>query len=263
MIYKEYIRQLARNRKREDGREPMEMRKIEIQHNPFSRPEGSALIKMGDTVLVSGVKMEVGEPFPDSPDAGILMVGAEFSPIASPEFESGPPQEDSIELARVVDRGIRESKAIDMEALCIKPREKTWMVMIDIQILNHDGNLIDAAALASAAAIANTKMPAYEDDKVNYEKRNKSLPVKHKPIAVSFAKIEGNIFMDPTFAEEAVMDGGIVITVRDDGNVNSIQMLGNGGFSQSEIESLIDTAVEKSKEMRVFTEKSTKVMEFL
>ena len=87
--------------------------------------------------------------------------------------------------------------------------------------------------------------------------------MKHKPIAVSFAKIEGNIFMDPTFAEEAVMDGGIVITVRDDGNVNSIQMLGNGGFSQSEIESLIDTAVEKSKEMRVFTEKSTKVMEFL
>ncbi len=263
MIDKEYIRQLARQKKREDGRDPMEMRKIEIQHNPFSRPEGSALVRIGDTVLIAGVKMDVGEPFPDSPNEGVLMVGAEFSPIASPDFESGPPQEDSIELARVVDRGIRESKAIDFEALCITPKEKVWMVFIDIQMLNHGGNLIDAAALASAAAIANAKMPSYENEAVNYEKRNKSLPVRYTPIAVSFVKIENSIFIDPSYAEESVMDGGIVITVRDDNHINSIQMLGTGGFSREETETLLDTAVEKSKAMRAALEKPSKVMEFL
>lgn len=39
--------------------------------------------------------------------------------MASPAFESGRPPESAIELGRIVERGLRESKAIDTEALCI------------------------------------------------------------------------------------------------------------------------------------------------
>ena len=63
--------------------------------------------------FLCGVKVGTGEPFEDTPNDGVLTVNAELVPVASPNFEPGPPNEDSIELARVVDRGISESHAID------------------------------------------------------------------------------------------------------------------------------------------------------
>ena len=86
--------------------------------------------------------MDVAEPYPDSQDKGNLMVTAEFLPLSSPRIELGPPQFDSIELARVIDRGIRESKFIELEKLCIKEGEKVWTVFIDIYSINDDGNLL-------------------------------------------------------------------------------------------------------------------------
>ena len=72
--------------------------------------------------------MELGVPYSDTPDEGSLMVGAEFLPMASSDFEMGPPGVDAIELARVVDRSIRESEAIDMKKLCIETGKKMWIV---------------------------------------------------------------------------------------------------------------------------------------
>ena len=91
-----------------------------------------------------------------------MTVNAELVPLAAPNFEPGPPDENSIELARIVDRGIRESKAIDTAKLCIEPGKKVFVVFVDVYVLNHDGNLIDAAALAAVSALMNTKMPNYE-----------------------------------------------------------------------------------------------------
>jgi len=84
--------------------------------------------------------------------------------MASPRFESGPPNEESIEVARVIDRGIRESGAIDTKKLLIE-ENLVWIVFIDVHVLDHDGNLIDAGGIASMAALLNTRLPKYEDGK--------------------------------------------------------------------------------------------------
>ena len=41
-------------------------------------------------------------------------------PLADPTAEPGPPGEDVIELARVVDRGIRESGMVDLKQLVLE-----------------------------------------------------------------------------------------------------------------------------------------------
>ena len=48
-----------------------------------------------------------------------MRFNVEFSPMASPNFESGRPGEAAIELARLVERSLRETRAIDQEALCV------------------------------------------------------------------------------------------------------------------------------------------------
>jgi exosome complex component RRP42 len=115
------IAQLIEKGERLDGRELTEYREIKLEQGIIERAEGSARVRLGKTEVVVGTKIEMGEPFADTPNEGVLTVNAELVPLASPSFEPGPPDETSIELARIVDRGIRESKMIDTEKLCIVP----------------------------------------------------------------------------------------------------------------------------------------------
>ncbi len=250
MLQNQYILNLASKGLRIDKRKQDEFRKTEVEKNPIDKAEGSARVRMGKTDVLVGVKMEVGEPFPDKQDEGTLIVNAEFSPLASPKFETGPPREDAIELARVVDRGIRESGAIDTKKLCIKKGEKVWMVFIDIQILNHDGNLMDAAALAAITALLGTKIPEYDGKMVNHEKRTKKLHVLFKPVPVTTVKIAGNMFVDPCLDEENIMGARLTVTTKDDGNMCSLQKGGSEPLVMEEIEKALDLAVEKGKELR-------------
>jgi len=87
-IDREFVEDLLRKGERIDGRAFNEYRKIEIEANVVpAKAEGSALVRLGDTSVVAGVKVLVGERYPDSPDEGVTMVTAEMSPIASPLFE--------------------------------------------------------------------------------------------------------------------------------------------------------------------------------
>ncbi len=247
---KTYFEALLKNGKRSDGRGFLDYRSVEIKKDIISKAEGSASVKFGKTHVIAGVKLDVGQPFPDTPNEGILIVNAEFSPIASPEFEPGPPTEDAIELARVVDRGIRESKAIDLDKLVIVPKEKVWMVFIDIHIINHDGNLIDASALASLAALTVTKIPKYEDEKIIRGEYSGNLPLSHYPINISVWKFEDKLLLDPVKGEEEILDAGLSIAIREDDKICSIQKMGNRALSFDDIDRMVDVAFKKSKELR-------------
>ena len=251
MVQDNFVRKLAAEDKRMDGRMLDELRKIVIEKNPISKADGSALVRLGKTQVLAGVKLDVGKPFSDKPDEGVLITSAEFSPISSPDFELGPPRDDSIELARIVDRGIRESGAVDMKKLCVEEKEKVWMLNIDISILDNFGNLIDAAALASAVAIKNAVFPKYEDGAVVFrEKTKKKLPVKYFPVACTFARVGTSILLDPSREEENASTARLTITTRDDGDVCAIQKGGSGELAYELIEKALDLSVKTGKEIR-------------
>ena len=249
-IDKNYIKKMVEEGKRVDGRKFDEMRKIEIKKGYLEKAEGSTLVKIGDTEVVVGVKMEIGEPFPDSPDEGVLMVGSELSPISSPEFETGPPSEDAIELARVVDRGVRESKTLDFKKLCIEEGEKVWRVCVDIQIINDDGNLIDASSIGAIAALSNTKIPKIDGDKIDRSEFTGKLELKNIPIACTIVKINGKLLIDPTFEEGNSTEGRITITSIDDGSLCAMQKGNIGGFTPEEIYKAVDLSIKEGKKIR-------------
>ncbi len=246
------VAQMIAGGKRLDGRGPNDYREIQIESGFIERAEGSARIRLGKTEILVGVKIEIGEPFPDTPNEGVLTVNAELVPLASPTFEAGPPDENSIELARVVDRGIRESKAIATDELVIKAGEKVFVVFIDVWVLNYDGNLIDASALAALAALLNTKMFNYElkEGEVKIKPGYKPLPIRNYPIAVSFAKISDKIIVDPWLEEEQVMDTRLTMAVEKDGKICAIQKGGAGTFTTQQILEMSKIAQEKSAELR-------------
>lgn len=250
-VQKQYLLNAISKGARE-GRGNEDFRKIELETGVIHKAEGSARVRMGNTEIIVGVKMDVGKPFPDTPDEGVMMVNAELSPLASSDFETGPPRENSIELSRVIDRGIRESHTIDTKKLCIEKGELVWMVFVDIQIINHDGNLIDAAALASVAALHNAKMPEYDKktERPNFEKKTKKLPLRCKPITVTLHKVKDSFIVDPTYDEETIVDARFTVTTKDDGNLCAIQKGGSESLSLDEIYKAFDISIKKGKELR-------------
>ncbi|MCW3992968.1 MAG: exosome complex protein Rrp42, partial [Candidatus Bathyarchaeota archaeon] len=229
-VKQKQIMDLIAKGKRLDSRGLTDYREIKVEQGLIERAEGSARVLLGKTEIMAGTKIEIGKPFSDTPNAGVLTVNVELVPLASPTFEPGPPKENAIELARVVDRGIRESKALDFKKLCIKPGKKVFVIFVDIYVLNHDGNLIDASALAALAALLNTKMFNYEieEDEVKIKPGYTPLHVSKHPIAVTFAKINDKLIVDPWLEEEQIMDARLTVTTDDDGNVCAMQKGGSG-----------------------------------
>lgn len=248
-IDESYIRELAEKGLRSDGRRLDEFRNAEIETNVIKSAEGSAQVRLGNTVVIAGVKMSVGEPFEDKPDEGVLMVGAELTPLADPEFEPGPPDIRSIEVARVVDRTVRESKMIDVKALKIDD-EHVWIVNVDLHVMNFDGNLIDAGSLAAVAALATSRMPKYEDGKVDYDEHSGSLPITAMPVSVTTVKVNGKLLVDPSKEEENAADARLTVSVKNDGNVCSLQKGGVEGFTVEELHEMLRLAGEKQKPLR-------------
>src|SRR3989337_4232268 len=243
--------QLISHANRLDGRGLTDYREVQLETGLIERAEGSARVRLGKTEVLVGVKFEVGEPFPDTPNEGVLTVNAELVPLASPTFEPGPPDENSIELARIVDRGIRESKAIDTAKLCIEPGKNVFVVFVDVLVLNHDGNLIDASALAAVAALLNTKMPNYEieEGEVKIKQGYTPLPLKSRPITVTLGKINDKLIVDPWLEEEQVMDARISMAINDEGNICAVQKGLSGYFKPQPIIEASKLAREKAAEL--------------
>ena len=246
------IAQTIDSGKRLDGRALTDFREFKIEQGLIEKAEGSARVHLGNSEVLVGVKVEIGAPFPDTPNEGVMTVNAELVPLASPTYETGPPDETSIELARIVDRGIRESKAIDTEKLCIEPGKKVFVVFVDVWVLNYDGNLIDTAALAAMSALLNTKMPNFEikDGEVKIKQGYTPLPLRSHPITVTVGKINDKLIIDPGAEEEQVMDARLTMAINDQGNICAIQKGLAGYFTPQQIIEASKLAQEKAAELR-------------
>lgn len=245
-LKREYLEKISSEGTRIDGRKFDEMRELKVTTNFVPRAEGSAEVRLGNTRVVVGVKVEQGTPFPDTPNSGILTTNAELLPMASPTFESGPPNQNAIELARVVDRGIRESKMIDLDKLVIEEGEKVWVVFIDIDIIDYDGNLIDACSIGAVAALMEAKVPG---SKVAGSK-DFPLPVNHVPVMTTFAKIGSSLVVDPSLEEEEVANARISVSTNEEGHVVAMQKGLAGSITEEELIYAVETSIKLGKNIR-------------
>lgn len=246
VIKRNYINELVSKDRRVDERKLNDIRPITIELNPISTAEGSARVRLGNTDVLVGIKAGIGEPYPDSPDRGVLTTNAELVPLASPYFEIGPPKEEAIELSRVVDRGIREGKTISLDKLCIIPGEKVWILYIDIHVLDYDGNLFDAGTLGALAALTNTFLPLSRYE----ESDDRKLEVEHYPLACTMVKLGDKLVVDPSADEEKVCSARLTITTDENGDIRAMQK-GNGGhFSIEELKNAVKVAQDVNLRIR-------------
>jgi exosome complex component RRP42 len=251
------IKQLVRDGKRADGRKLDEMREITIEKGMAENSEGSAIVNLGDTRVIAGLKMSVGTPYPDSPAEGNLSIGAEALPLAHSEYESGRPSDDEVELARVVDRGIRESKSIDFDQLCIVEGEAVWTGFMDFYALNGDGNLFDAGCIAALVGFLNSRIPKLDEEhNIIKGEYSGSLKMKQIPILTTFVKIGNKILLDPTFLEEKAAEARYSVATTESGTIVAMQKGVGGSFTLDEVNYMLDTAFKVGDKVREIVKKA-------
>lgn len=226
---------------RVDGRRSFDYRRITIK---FGREDGSSEVQLGQTHVMGFVTSQLVQPYRDRPNEGTLAIYTEFSPMADPSFESGRPGESAVEVGRIIDRGLRESRAVDTESLCVVAGKLVWSIRIDLHIIDNGGNLVDAANIAALAALSTFRRPECtlggEDGQeviVHLPEEREPIPliIHHLPVAVTFGFIgkENTVVIDPTHYEETVMGGRMTATLNTNGDVCAIQKAGGEGVMQS------------------------------
>ncbi|MEM3209090.1 MAG: exosome complex protein Rrp42 [Saccharolobus sp.] len=252
IIKKESIVNLYEKGIRQDGRKLTDYRPLSIVLDYAKKANGSALVKLGNTMVLAGTKIEIGKPYEDMPNQGVLIVNVELLPLAYETFEPGPPDENAIELARVVDRSLRDSRAIDLSKLVIEPGKNVWTVWLDVYVLDYGGNVIDACTLASVAALYNSKLYKVERSedgiKINKDEIIGKLPMNYPVVTISVAKIDKYLIVDPDLEEESIMDAKISFSYTPDFKIVGIQKSGKGSLSLQDVtqaESLARSAAGK------------------
>ena len=262
-VTKKRIADYLNQGKRFDGRTPFEYRDLKIETGISNKAEGSVRVTLGTTEVLAGVKLGMMTPFGDSPESGVLMVTAEFSPMASEKFERGPPSIESVELARIVDRGIRESEVIDLDKLCVKEGEKVWSVFVDIYPINDGGNLIDAASIAAIAALKSAVFPKVEKDVIQYgEFTDKKLPLNEAfPVTMTFYKIGQKFVLDPVTEEEEASEARLSVAIsatKKEESINAMQKGGDFTLSMEDVDMMLEVASKEVKKLHDAVNKAVK-----
>lgn len=239
--------------KRLDGRELEEMRPLEIELGVIGKADGSSRVRLGNSEVVAGVKVETGEPFEGLENKGALILSAEVLPTASPHVEPGPPDEETIELARVVDRGVRESEMVDLDKLALIPGKVVYTIFVDCSIINYDGNLFDTSSYAVVSALMSSKLPVFEvQEGMTVVDTGKKMepPLTTIPISITAVKIGDSMIIDPIAEEEACMNARITITTNSEGRLAAIQKGSAGSFTIDEIKRAAEVARVKGEMVR-------------
>lgn len=175
---------------RPNGRQPNDFRKPTINTGSLTHSNGSAVVRVGDTAVVCGVRGEIllASDIPHPPrdqlderdlveELGLVVPNLELSTGCSPAHIPGnPPTSLAQSLSYRVSSLLHDSNFIhpaDLRITYIEPKtdddlpdeapkqvtKAYWTLYIDILCLALDGNAFDAAWLAVTAALRDTTLP--------------------------------------------------------------------------------------------------------
>ncbi|GHJ87781.1 hypothetical protein NliqN6_4183 [Naganishia liquefaciens] len=217
----EYLERFVAEEVRPDGREKGQWRDVRINVGAVSTANGSALVRLGDTTIVCGIKAEVAEPDWKTPNHGWIVPNLDLPAISSPLFKPGPPAEEAQVFSQQLNDLLVSSNVLPLSTLCIEPKKAAWVLYVDLVCVNYDGNAFDASVLAIMAALRDTKLPIArwdEDLEQAICSRTETWSLRESltctPLACTFGIFKGeHLLPDPTAFETPLIDTTITIAL--------------------------------------------------
>lgn len=246
--------ELIKSAVRLDGRNEDQYRPLNISFGPDF---GCCLATMGNTKVLTQISSTIAEPRLTRPAEGVVNIRVDLSPLGSVNYDTSRNSEDCVQLTRLLHKGIKEARCIDLESLCIVNGEKVWHIQADVIIMNHEGNLIEAASISTLAALAHYKRPdvTIEDGRVvvhSPETRDPlSFSILHFPFLMKFAFFkEATIsYVDPSEDEERFCDGYLIVGANIFKDITLLHISGRSLISKDQIFKQCNYAVKRTREL--------------
>ncbi|KAI3854614.1 hypothetical protein MKX03_005210 [Papaver bracteatum] len=230
---------------RPDARPLGTSRTTSVSLGAVSSADGSALVKIGSTIMLAAVKMEVMTPSSDSPDEGCLAIEFHMPPVCSPLVRPGRPAEPAPVISKQLSDVVLSSGMINLKELSLISGKAAWMAYLDIYCLDADGSLFDAALLSAVAALSSLCIPVVSvndegrvialsagnkdkktvNEPLNKEKRK--LTLSCIPFSLTCILHKKYILADPNSEEESIME--TLVTVVLDSSNRLISLFKPGG----------------------------------
>lgn len=229
---------------RTDGRRLHEQRPLNFE---FGTKDGHCVVRLGNSVACACITGTLERPLGGRPSEG--SVTYRVKNVA----KRGSKQRDvDIMMERFLDRSFKESKAIDLESLCVQAGRLVWHIQVNLTVMSDDGNVLDLLGYAALGACRVFKRPDVTIDRsapggviVHPVDTKEGIPLTlhHFPVTTTFACCvfdEDNdddhaIFIDPTDLEQATSHGLLMISVTPQGEVCAVQKADGCGMSTSNI----------------------------
>lgn len=252
------------NRKMDELRSPQ----VKLEENGYCE------LNWGNTKLVIKVSSDIIRPFEDRPNEGLLVINNELSSMAGVQFENERNNILEILNNRIIEKSIRKSNAIDLESLCIISGKKVWLIKVDINVLNYDGNLVDSSIFGIMVTLLNYKLPNYEIvndiDQTQIiklynlsERPPMNLSILHIPISLTLLFFnplnqENNLkneesyeisVFDANAQEESIRDSSLMITLNSNKEVLQLLKLGGIPIDSVELINLCNKCYHKAEEL--------------
>ncbi|XP_050521625.1 exosome complex component RRP43-like [Daktulosphaira vitifoliae] len=252
-IHNTYVKEYLANNKRSDGRKLTDFRDTAINLKPITISDGSSVVKIGNTSVICGVRLELGTPKPETPNTGYLLVNVELPSLCYKKFRPGIPCDEAMETTSFLNEICNNCNLVDLKQLCICIDKLVWVISFDIYCLNYDGSIVDTCLTALLSSINTIKIPEVKYDKeteeINVITNYKALHVNSMPVASTFAIFsEKYIVADPTEEEEQLCLSKITI-VTNGSRLYSLHKPGGDFIKDNQIQYCLVRAKRRALEM--------------
>ncbi|KAK3856360.1 hypothetical protein Pcinc_025882 [Petrolisthes cinctipes] len=250
-----YYKTFLDSNKRPDGRRLLKFRPVVVKVGTVSTAEGSATVRFGHTTVVCGVKAEIATPTLNNPHQGFVVPNVELHPCCSPNFTSGLPGVQAMELSQFIQSVLTSAGVLDLADLCVVPSKYSWCLYCDVVCINYDGNVYDAALVAVMAALQDVKLPKLTYDEENDKatvalERTLPLNIKSRPISSTFTLYSDTVQLaDPTAEDESQGSGVTTVVVREDGSLCYLHKPGGRAVPTTTLDSLVLLAAKRVKKI--------------
>ncbi|XP_054859022.1 exosome complex component RRP43 [Eublepharis macularius] len=259
----EYYRRFLKENCRPDGRELGEFRTTTVNVGSITTADGSALVKLGNTTVICGIKAEFAVPPVDSSNKGYIVPNVDLPLLCSSRFRPGPPGEEAQAASQFMADVIENSQVVMKEDLCIVDGKLAWVLYCDMICLDYDGNLLDACMCAFLAALKNVQLPAVSINEetglaeVNLKEKT-PLTIRKEPVAASFILFDSLLIVDPTAEEEDLATGTVTIVTDEEGKLCAVHKPGGSTLTGAKLQDCISRAVTRHKEVKKLLDKLIK-----
>lgn len=254
----EYVKKFLDQDIRPDGRLLNQFRKTKITSGAISTANASAMVRLGGTTVVCGIKAEVCEPKVDVPNQGYLVPNVELSPLCSPKFKPGPPSEKAQAVSEFINQLFIKSHLFPLESLCIEEGKAVWVLYADIICLNYDGNILDASLLAFTTALKDLKLPKAEISPAMIVEADPTqfvdtIQLSRFPVSSTFCVFNNPnvILSDPNDTEESLTKETVTIITDLDHNLVRIYKNGGTSLDSDGLKICIENAKKRTNEIKL------------